>query len=156
MRLAIAAALCLAAGCSGPGVIKAYPGGDRGADEIGTVVTTSRDDTYTITDNRITSVDEVRYEKGGYTAQVLPGPHRFGVQGTVRAGRPQLRTQYCTFEVNVESGCAYQPAIPAYPRSALEQKADVEWHLTRPMTVVAECSDTSYALQVLIDCTSRP
>ena len=154
MRLALAAALCLAAGCTGPGVIKAYQGS---AEETGIIVTSMRDDTFRQTDNRITSVDGTRYEEGGYTAYVQAGSRRIGVQGTLRGVGRQLRVQHCSFDLNIEGGCTYQPSIPAYPRSALEQPATAEWRLTRSMTVVAECSNTSYALMVPLECTSvRP
>ena len=155
-RLAVAAVLCLAAGCAGPGTIKAYPGADRGADELAVVVTALRENEYDLTDNQITVVDGTRYEKGGYTAAMLPGSHRIGIQGTLRAGRMQPRVQYCAFDLNVEPGCSYRPSVPAYPRSAYDLKPDAEWKLTRTMTVVAECTDTSYALQVSLDCSSRP
>jgi hypothetical protein len=155
LRLALGAALCLAAGCTGPGVIKAYPGDTRGADEIGTIVTIMREGEFTVTDNRITAVDGVSYEKGGHTANVLPGVRRIGIQGLLRS-RMQPRTQHCAFDLNVEPGCTYRPMIPAYPRSAYDLKPDEEWKLTRAMTVVAECSDTSYALQVPLDCSARP
>lgn len=154
MRLAAAAALCLAAGCSGPGVIKAYQG-DPGSDGIATVVTTAIEQEYTLTDNRIAMVDGVRYEKAVYTAEVLRGVHRIGVRGTLRS-RMQPRLQHCTFELNVEPRCTYRPIIPAYPRSAYDLKPGEDWSLTRPMTVVAECADTSYAVQVPIDCRSKP
>ena len=154
MRLAAAAALCFAAGCSGPGVIKAYQG-SHGMDEIATVVTSIIEQEYTVTDNVIVMVDGVRYEKTAYTAEVLPGVHRFGVQGTLRT-RMQPRMQHCTFELNVEPRCTYRPTIPAYPRSAYDLKLGDDWKLTRAMTVVAECADTSYAVQVPIDCKSSP
>jgi len=155
LRLAAAAALCLAAGCAGPGVIKAYPGPDRGSDEIGVINTTLREQEYLIVDNQITSVDDLRFEKA-YKVQVLPGARRVGVQGMLRAGRVSPRIQYCSFELNVEPGCSYEPQIPAYPRSAYDQPPGTAWRLTRPMTVVAECADTSYAVQVLIDCSATP
>ena len=155
MRLAAAAVLCLAAGCAAPGVIKAYPDGQRGGDELAVIETNLREQEYTITDNRITMVDGVRYEKGGYTAHVLPGAHRVGILGTLRS-RMQPRVQHCAFELNVVPACTYRPMIPAYPRSAYDLKPDAEWKLTRTMTVLAECPDTSYAVQVPIDCSARP
>ena len=155
MRLALAAALCLAAGCTGPGAIKAYPGADRGSDEVAAVVTAWREGEYTSVDNLITTVDGVRHEKPAYTAYVLPGVHRIGLQSTLRS-RMQPRVQYCSFELNAEAGCTYQPSIPAYPRSAYDLKPGADWRLNRAMTVVAQCADTSYALQVSIDCAARP
>jgi hypothetical protein len=154
LRLAAAAALCLAAGCTGPGVIKAYQG-DPGSDGTATVVTSMIEQEYTVTDNLIVMVDGVRYEKTAYTAEVLPGVHRIGVQGTLRS-RMQPRAQHCAFELNVEPRCTYRPTIPAYPRSAYDLKPGEDWSLTRPMTVVVECADTSYAVQVPIACASRP
>jgi len=69
----------------------------------------------------------------------------------------QVRVQHCVFNLNVDAGCIYRPAVPAYPRDALDQPADAEWRLTRSMTVVVECSENmSYAVQVPIDCASRP
>ena len=59
MRLAVSAALCLAAGCAGPGVIKAYSGAERGDSDLATVVTTWRDSEYSSTDNVINLVDDV-------------------------------------------------------------------------------------------------
>ena len=154
MRFALAAVLCLSAGCAGPGVITAYRGS---AQETGTIVTAMRDDTFRQTDNQITAVDDARYEKGGYTAYVQAGSRRIGVQGTLRGVGKQLRIQHCSFDLNVEGGCTYQPEIPAYPRSALDQPATAAWRLTRSMTVVAQCADTSYALQVPLECSSvRP
>jgi hypothetical protein len=154
LRLALAAALCLAAGCSGPGVITAYQGS---AGETGTIVTAMREDAFRQTDNLITSVDGTRYEKGGYTAHVQAGPRRIGVQGTLRGVGKELRIQHCSFDLNIEGGCTYRPSIPAYPRSALDQPATAEWRLTRSMTVYAQCADTSYALQVPLECSSvRP
>ena len=154
MRLAAAAALCLAAGCAGPGVIDAYPG-SHDADELGTVVTTFVEQEYTVTDNRIVVVDGVRYDKAAYTAHVLRGVRRIGVEGTLRS-RMAPRVQYCSFELDVEPRCTYRPQVPAYPRSAYDLKPGADWQLTRGMTVVAECADTSYALQVPIDCKSGP
>ena len=155
MRRALAAALCLAAGCSGPGAIKAYPGASRSSDEIATVVTAWRDGEFSSTDNVITMVDGVRYEKGGYEANVLAGAHRIGVQGTLRS-RMQPRVQHCAFDLNVEPRCTYRPVIPAYPRSAYEVKPGADWKVTRPMTVVAECADTTYAIEVSVDCSANP
>lgn len=154
MRLAAAAALCLAAGCSGPGVIKAYQG-DHSSDELATIHTGTIEHEYSLTDNRISMVDGVRYDKAVYTAEVLAGVRRIGVQGTLRT-RMAPRVQYCTFELNVEPRCTYRPQVPAYPRSAYDLKPAADWQLTRGMTVVAECADTSYALQVPIDCKSSP
>ena len=156
MRIIAAAALCLAAGCAGPGVIKAYPGPDRSSNEIGVVVTSITEQEFQLTDNLIANVDGTRIEKTAYTVQVLQGVHRIGVQGTLRAGRVKPRIQYCSFELNVEGGCTYRPTIPAYPRSAYDQPPDAEWRLNRPMTVVVECSDTSYAIQLPLECSSRP
>lgn len=155
MRLAVAAALCVAAGCTGLGVFKAYPGSDRGRDEIAVVSTTLREETFSITDNRITAVDSARDEKGAYDAHMLPGAHRVGLQGTLRVSR-QVRVQYCAFDLNAEPGCTYRPTVPGYPRAQLDQPADAEWRVTRSMTVVAECSDTTFAVQVSLDCASRP
>jgi len=154
LRLAAAAALCLAAGCAGPGVIKAYQG-SHGSDEIATIVTGIIEQEFTQTDNRISVVDGVRYEKAVYTAEVLAGERRFGVQGTLRS-RMQPRVQHCTFQLNVEPRCNYKPQIPPYPRSAYDLKPGADWKLMRSMTVVAECADTSYAVQVPIDCASSP
>lgn len=154
--LAAAALLALAAGCAPPGTIKAYPGPDRSGAELGAVLTDLRSDTFTVTDNEITSVDGVRFEKRGYAVQMLPGGHWIGLQGTLRVSR-QVRVQQCAFELNVDAGCVYRPAVPAYPRDALDQPADAEWRVTRPMTVVAECSENmSYALQVPLECSSKP
>ena len=155
MRLAAAAALSLLAGCVPPGTIKGYEGPARSSDELGTVLTDMRSDTFIVTDNEITAVDGVRFEKRGYTAQLLPGVHRIGLRGTLRVSR-QVRVQYCTFELNVDAGCAYRPSIPSYPRDALDQPADADWRVTRAMTVIAECSEASYALQLPIDCSARP
>jgi hypothetical protein len=156
LRIVVAALLCLAAGCSGPGTIKAYPGPTRGSDEIGVVVTSLNEQEFQLTDNVIASVDGARIEKAAYTVQVLAGAHRIGVQGTLRAGRMKPRIQYCSFDLNVEGGCTYRPTIPAYPRSAYDQPPDAEWRLNRAMTVIAECSDTSFAIQLPLDCASRP
>ena len=154
MRLALAAVLTLAAGCAGPGVITAYQGS---VEETGTIVTAAREEAFKQTDNQITAVDGTRYEKGGYTAYVQAGSRRIGVQGTLRGVGKQLRIQHCSFDLNIEGGCTYRPAIPAYPRSALDQPATAEWRLTRSMTVFAQCADTSYALQVPLECSSvRP
>jgi hypothetical protein len=156
VKLAVAALLAFAAGCTSPGTIKAYPGPGRSADELGAVETVMRSDTFRITDNEITSVDGVRFEKRGYIAQMLPGARSIGLQGTLRFGR-QPRVQHCVFELNVDPGCIYRPAVPAYPRDALDLPADAEWRLTRSMTVQAECTEKmSYAVQVPIDCSSRP
>jgi hypothetical protein len=135
-------------------VIKAYQG-NPSADEIATVVTSVIEQEYTLTDNRIAIVDGVRYEKAVYTADVLAGAHRIGVQGTLRS-RMQPRVQHCAFELNVEPRCTYRPIIPPYPRSAYDLKPGEDWSLTRSMTVVAQCADTSYAVQVPIDCKSSP
>lgn len=156
MRLVVAAVLCVAAGCAGPGVIKAYPGPDRGSDEIGVVATTLTVQEFQLTDNVIASVDGTRIGKAAYTVQVLAGAHRIAVQGTLRAGRMKPRIQHCSFDLDVEGGCTYRPAIPAYPRSAYDQPPDAEWRLNRAMTIVAECADTSYAIQVPLDCSSSP
>ena len=154
-RAAAAAALCAAAGCTALGVIKAYPGSDRGKDEIGIVATALREETFSVTDNRITTIDGVRYGKGDYEAHMLPGAHRIGVEGTLRVSR-QVRVQHCIFDLNVEPGCTYRPTIPAYPRAQLDLPADSEWRVTRPVTVVAECSDATYAVQLPLDCSSNP
>jgi len=156
VRLAAAALLVVAAGCAPPGTIKAYSGPDRSADELGAVETIMRSETFSITDNEITSVDGVRFTKRGYIAQMLPGARSIGLQGTLRYGR-QPRVQHCVFELNVDPGCIYRPSVPAYPRDMLDKPADAEWRLTRSMTVFAECTEKmSYAVQVPIDCASRP
>ena len=156
MRLAAAVLLVLAAGCAPPGAIKAYPGPDRSANELAAVETVMRSETFSMTDNEITAVDGVRFGKSGYFAYMLPGSHAIGLQGTLRVSR-QVRVQHCVFNLNVDAGCIYRPAVPGYPRDALEQSANAEWRVTRPMTVVAECSEgMSSAIQVPIDCASRP
>jgi len=156
VRLVAAALLVLAAGCAPPGTIKAYPGPDRSSHELGVLETSLRSDTFTITDNEITSVDGMRLGKRGYLAQVLPGARWIGLQGTLRVSK-QVRVQHCVFELNVDPGCIYRPAVPAYPRDALDQPADAEWRVSRAMTVQAECTEKlSYAVQVPIECSSRP
>jgi hypothetical protein len=156
VRLAAAALLALAAGCAPPGAIKAYPGPDRATKELAAVETYMRSETFSLTDNEIIAVDDVRFGKRGYFAYMLPGPHSIGLQGTLRVSR-QVRVQHCVFNLNVDAGCIYRPAVPAYPRDALDQPADAEWRVTRSMTVVVECSENmSYAVQVPIDCASRP
>jgi hypothetical protein len=156
VKLAAAALLALAAGCTSPGTIKAYPGPSRSADELGAVETVMRSETFSITDNEITSVDGVRFGKRGYIAQMLPGARWIGLQGTLRVSK-QVRVQHCVFELNVDPGCIYRPAVPAYPRDALDQPATADWRLTRSMTVQAECTERmSYAVQVPIDCSARP
>jgi hypothetical protein len=155
VRLAAAVLLAAAAGCAPPGTIKAYPGPDRSSDELAVVLTDMRNEEFSITDNEITSVDGVRYEKRGYTAQMLPGVHRIGVQGLLRT-RMKPRLQYCSFDLNVDARCTCRPQIPAYPRSAYDLKPGEEWSLTRTMTVIAECTDTTFAIQVPIDCRSSP
>jgi len=156
VRLAAAALLALAAGCTPLGTIKAYPGPVRSSDELGVVETIMRSETFSVTDNEITSVDGVHFEKRGYLAQVLPGARWIGLQGTLRVTR-QVRLQHCIFELNVDPGCVYRPAVPAYPRDALDQPAAAEWRVTRSMTVVAECTQQmTYAVQVPIDCSARP
>ena len=154
MRLAAAALLALAAGCAPPGTIKAYQG-NHGADEIASVVTGIIEHEFSQTDNRIVTVDGARYGNSGYTAEMLAGVHRIGVQGTLRT-RMKPRLQYCSFELNAEGRCTYRPQIPAYPRSAYDLKPGEDWNLTRTMTVLAECSDASFAIQVPIDCRSSP
>ena len=154
MRLAVAALLALAAGCAPPGTIRAYQG-SHDSDEIATVVTNLIEHEFSQTDNRIVMVDGVRYDKAVYTADMLAGVRRIGVQGTLRT-RMKPRLQYCSFELDVEGRCTYRPLIPAYPRSAYDLKPGEEWNLTRTMTVLAECSDTSFAIQVPIDCKSNP
>lgn len=154
MRLLAVAALCAAAGCTGPGVIKAYQGSTRGADEIAVIETAMREEYFSITDNRIASVDGIALEKPGHTVHVLPGARRVGLQGTLRSDK--LRVQHCSFSLNFEAGCRYLPMIPPYPRSPRDEAAEKEWSVSRPMTVVAECSDTSYAVQVPLDCKSSP
>lgn len=156
MRRAVAAAaLCVVAGCADLTAIKAYPGGSRGKAEIGSVETSAKAENFVVVDNRITAVDGVRYEKGGYEARMLPGVHRIGLQSTWRAS-PQVRVQYCAFDLDVQAGCNYRPTVPPYPRVQRDQPPDAEWRLTGAMTVLAECTDTSYAIQVPLDCSSRP
>jgi hypothetical protein len=156
VRRAAAALLALAAGCAPPGAIKAYPGPDRSANELAAVETFMRSETFSLTDNEIIAVDDVRFDKRGYFAYMLPGAHAIGLRGTLRVSR-QVRVQHCVFNLNVDAGCIYRPAVPAYPRDALDQPADAEWRVTRPMTVVAECSEgMSSAIQVPIGCASRP
>jgi hypothetical protein len=156
VRLCVAALLAFAAGCAPPGAIKAYPGPDRSSDELAAVETVMRSETFSVTDNEITSVDGVPFRRRGYFAQMLPGARWIGLQGTLRVSR-QVRVQHCVFELNVDPGCIYRPAVPAYPRDALDQPADAEWRVTRSMTVQAECTESmSYAVQVPIDCSGRP
>lgn len=157
MRRALAAsALCVvAAGCAELSAIQAYPGSARGKGEVGIVETDRRADDFVIVDNRIVAVDSVRYEKGGYEARMLPGVHRIGLQGALLVS-PQARVQYCAFDLNVLPGCTYRPTIPAYPRARLAEAPDAEWRVTRVITVLGECTDTSYAVQVPMDCSSRP
>ena len=144
----------MAAGCAPPGAIKAYQG-SHDSDRIASVVTNIIEHEFSQTDNRIVMVDGVRYDKAVYTADMLAGVHRIGVQGTLRT-RMKPRLQHCSFELDVEGRCTYRPQIPAYPRSAYDLKPGDDWNLTRTMTVLAECSDTSFAIQVPIDCASRP
>lgn len=155
MRLALAVVLGLAAGCSGPGVIKGYPGSGRGTDEVAILETGVRTQEYTVIDNQITAVDDMRFAKAAYAAEMLPGARRIGIQGTLRS-RMQPRVQHCVFDLNVEARCTYKPLIPAYPRSAYDQPPGGDWKVSRTMTVVAECADTSYAVEVPIDCSARP
>jgi hypothetical protein len=154
VRLAVAALLAMAAGCAPPGTIKAYQG-SHDSDQIASVVTGIIEHEFSQTDNRIVVVDGVRYDNAVYTADMLAGVHKIGVQGTLRT-RMKPRLQHCSFELNVEGRCTYRPQIPAYPRSAYDLKPGDDWSLTRTMTVLAECSDTSFAIQVPIDCRSRP
>jgi hypothetical protein len=72
VRRAAAALLALAAGCAPPGAIKAYPGPDRSANELAAVETFMRSETFSLTDNEIIAVDDVRFEKRGYFAYMLP------------------------------------------------------------------------------------
>jgi hypothetical protein len=156
VRLAAAALLAFAAGCTPISAIKAYPGPDRSGDELGVVETDMRNETFSVTDNEITMVDGTRYEKRAYSAYMLPGQHSVGLRGTLRVSR-QVRVQHCVFDLNVDAGCTYRPAVPGYPRDMLDEPADAEWRLTRAMTVLAECSgNMSYALQLPIDCSARP
>lgn len=127
-------------------------GGDG---ETAIVTTELRNETFSVVDNRITSVDGKRFERPVYAARVPPGARTVGTQSTLRVSK-QVRQQYCALGFNAEPGCTYRLAVPAYPRSMLDQPADAEWRLARPMTLVAECPDTSYAIQVEIDCAGRP
>ena len=154
MRLAAAALLAMTAGCAPPGTIKAYQG-SHDSDQIASVVTNIIEHEFSQTDNRIVMVDGVRYDNAVYTADMLAGVHKIGVRGTLRT-RMKPRLQHCSFELNVEGRCTYRPQIPAYPRSAYDLKPGDDWSLTRTMTVLAECSDTSFAIQVPIDCKSSP
>lgn len=155
MRLVAAAVLCLAAGCASPGSIKGYEGPELGDDALAIVETTFRSEAFGITDNVITTIDGVRYERGGYVARVLPGQRWVGVQGTLRAaGQP--RVQHCAFDLNADPGCTYRPAVPSYPRPQLPQPAGADWRLSRPMTMVVECGDTTYAFQVPVECSAKP
>jgi hypothetical protein len=161
IRAAAACALCAVAGCADLAAIKAYPGGSRDKAEIGIVQTHASGERFIVQDNRIAAVDGVRYEKGGYEAHMLPGQHRIDVQGTMKiglqtaGGGPPTRSQYCAFDLNVLPSCTYRAAIPPYPREQIEARA-AEWRMTRGMTVFAECSDTSYTIQVPLECSSRP
>jgi hypothetical protein len=154
-RSLAAAVLCAVAGCADLGAIKAYPGGSRGKAEIGIIETSARSEHFFVVEDRITAVDGMRYEKGGYEAHMLPGAHRIGLQSTLRTN-PQMRVQYCSFGLQVQAGCSYRPTIPSYPRVQLGAPADAEWRLTRAMTVLSQCADTSFAFDVPIDCSSQP
>ena len=146
MRLALPLAILLLGGCAAP---------EPGTDQAAVIETTLVNDTFSVTDNEIVVVDGKRFDKGRYTALLQPGARWIGTQGTLRVSK-QVRRQHCAFELNALAGCTYRPALPAFPRAVLDQPADAPWRLSRPMTVVAQCADTSFALQVPIECSARP
>lgn len=148
------AALALA-GCTPPGTIKAFDGPDPGADGVAVVETNLQNDTFLVVDNEIVAVDGKRYPRKQYSARMLPGVHWIGTQGTMR-GRGPAREQFCAFELNAVPGCTYRPAMPGYPRALLDQPASDEWRINRPITVVADCGDASYAIQVPLECAGKP
>jgi hypothetical protein len=145
LRLALPLALVLLAGCASP-----EPGADHAVLETRLV-----NDTFSVTDNEIVAVDGKRFERGRHTALLRPGARWVSTHGTLRVSK-QVREQHCAFELNALPGCTYRPALPAYPRPLLDQPADAQWRLSRPMTVVAQCPDTSFALQLPIECSARP
>jgi hypothetical protein len=113
-----------------------------------------RGDTFMVVDNQIIAVDGKPSERRS-SARLMPGVHWIGLQATQRDNK-QTREQFCAFELNALPGCTYRPSVPGYPRAGLDRPADAEWRVNRAMTVVAQCADTSYAIQVPLECSARP
>ena len=83
-----------------------------------------RSETFSMTDNEITAVDGVRFEKRGYFAHDAA---RTALGSACRARCASAARCACSTassELNVDPGCIYRPAVPGYPRDALDQPAE--------------------------------
>ena len=152
MRALVLLALALA-GCTVVS-IKAYDGPERSDSELGILETEYRDDTFLSSDTAIAAIDDKKFDKRRYSARILPGPHSIGIDHMLRVSR-QKRGQYCVFALSVEACCTYRPALPGYPRAALDGPADAQWKVDSFMTMAVECADMTYASRLPVQCASR-
>jgi hypothetical protein len=156
-RRSIIAAACLLAGCSGlgtVGAIKAYDGPERPGEEA-LLNTQLREDTFSVSEGLIVSVDGTSLPKPVYGARLLSGTHWIGVLSTVRQGSVK-REQYCAFELPFDTGCIYRPVFPTYPGAGLEAKPGEPWQVSTSLLMNIECADSNYATRVAVECGSRP
>ena len=154
--LALALAACVLGGCSylrSLEAVKVYDGPERRGEE-GIVSTQLRGDTFAVTEGVITSVDGVSLPQKVYGVRLLAGTHWLGVLNSTRQGSLK-REQFCAFEMPIDPQCVYRPVFPSYPGVALDA-GDQPWQVVSSVLVNVECSDTSYATRVTLECASRP
>jgi len=151
-----AAAACLLAGCTAlgtAGMFKAYDGAERPAEE-GVLNTMLRDDTFSVSEGVVISVDGTPLPNPHYGARFLAGNHWVGVLNSVRQGS-QKREQFCAFELQVDAGCSYRPIFPTYPGAGLEAKPGEPWQVVTSMQLDIECNNTDYSTRTVVECGNR-
>ncbi len=150
--LALGVAL-VAAGCGSVGVIKAYEGAKRPADQLAAVRTEFRSEVFSVADTEIVAVDGVNYKRPHYEAQMLPGKHWIGIADALSVGR-RKREQFCAFELDLQPGCTYRPSPPSpgLPDRGLPEV----FQAANAMPVNVQCNDLSYATRVPVECSDKP
>jgi hypothetical protein len=134
-RLALAAALLAAAGCS---VFphKAYQGPSRPERELSLLKGGAAGEEYSPTSTiDLRFIDGVPQRKDLYFASILPGTHSIGIRATLRIGSRE-RAQFCAFNLESAAGCTYSPTAPSVPSHA----GQGAWEWNVDMVVVVECA----------------
>jgi hypothetical protein len=153
VRAATLALALAVGGCGSIGPIKAYDGPERSDDEVGVLQTQLQEGAFSINENAVTVVDGVQLKRRGYAARVLPGMHWFGIETTFRA--TQSHTQFCAFELNVDSACTYSPSLPGYVRSPADEKDGRDLHVSTLMQLQIDCPGLTYATRAPVECATR-
>ena len=153
MRILALGVALAAAGCASVGVIKAYEGPGRSADQLATVRTEFRSEVSTVADTEIVAIDGVNYKRPHYEAQMLPGKHWIGIADSISVGK-RKREQFCAFELDLQPGCTYRPNPPGVglPNRGLPEVFQV----ADAMPVNVQCNDSSYATREPVECSDKP